>query len=312
MTSERSLRIGGARLHVREVGDGPPVLLINGLGTHTAMWAPLERALPDFRLIEFDAPGTGQSATPPHPVTIPALAWIAGRVLEAAGAERADALGYSMGGLVAQQLAVSEPTRVRRLVFVATGCGWGGVPGTLPQMLNLATPLRYWSPAFYRRTIGGLAGGRARHDPEWVNRHGEMRLLHPPTARGYLGQVWSMSAWTSLTMLQRISQPALVVTGDDDPLVPPVNALLLARRLQNARAIVAAGEGHLLLMDSDSAVLDPIREFLATADLGEASVWRDGTVPTDDDVRVAIAATGRQAQPWGVLSALLRRISPVS
>jgi poly(3-hydroxyoctanoate) depolymerase len=56
MTRERSLRIGGVRLHVREVGDGPPVLLINGLGTHTAMWAPLERALAEFHLIEFDSP----------------------------------------------------------------------------------------------------------------------------------------------------------------------------------------------------------------------------------------------------------------
>jgi pimeloyl-ACP methyl ester carboxylesterase len=103
-------------------------------------------------------------------------------VLEEADVERADALGYSMGGLVAQQLAVSEASRVRRLDFVSTGCGWGGVPGALRQVLNIATPLRYWSPAFYRRPIGDLAGGRARDDLEWVDRHGEMRLRHPPTA----------------------------------------------------------------------------------------------------------------------------------
>lgn len=194
MTRERSLRLGGVRLNVREVGEGPPVLLINGIGTHTAMWAPLERALHGFHLVEFDAPGTGQSATPRHPVTIPALAWLAGRVLEAAEVERADLVGYSMGGLVAQQLAVSEPSLVRRLVLVGTSCGWGGVPGTLGPMLNIVTPLRYWSPDFYRRTIGNLAGGRARRDLEWVERHGKLRLLHPPTVRGYLGQVSGASA----------------------------------------------------------------------------------------------------------------------
>lgn len=310
MTRERSLRLGGVRLNVREVGEGPPVLLINGIGTHTAMWAPLERALHGFHLVEFDAPGTGQSATPRHPVTIPALAWLAGRVLEAAEVERADLVGYSMGGLVAQQLAVSEPSLVRRLVLVGTSCGWGGVPGTLGPMLNIVTPLRYWSPDFYRRTIGNLAGGRARRDLEWVERHGKLRLLHPPTVRGYLGQVWSISLWTSLTLLHRISQPTLLVAGEDDPLVPPANALLLARRLQNARVLIAADEGHLLLMDPDSAVLEPIHEFLAAVSLDEAKVWQDAKVATDDDVRAAIAATRRQAQPWGLVSAVLRRLSP--
>jgi hypothetical protein len=79
--------------------------------------------------------------------------------------------------------------------------------------------------------------------------------------------------------------------------VPPANALLLARRLQNVRVLAAPGEGHLLLMDPDSAVLDPIREFLAAADFDVASVWQDARIPTDDDVRVAIAATRHQAQP---------------
>src|SRR4051794_20910420 len=121
---ERTIRVGGVRLHVREVGrGGPPVLLINGLGAHTAMWEHLEQALSGLHLIEFDAPGVGQSPAPPFPVTIPALAWLAKRVLEATGVNRADVLGYSMGGLVAQQLAISTPRLVRRLVLVATSCG---------------------------------------------------------------------------------------------------------------------------------------------------------------------------------------------
>lgn len=116
--------------------------------------------------------------------------------------------------------------------------------------------------------------------------------------------------WTSLTLLHRISQPTLLVAGEDDPLVPPANALLLARRLQNARVLIAADEGHLLLMDPDSAVLEPIHEFLAAVSLDEAKVWQDAKVATDDDVRAAIAATRRQAQPWGLVSAVLRRLSP--
>ena len=71
---ERSVEVDGLRLHVREVGSGDPLLLINGIGAHTAMWTPLEEVLDEFHLIEFDAPGTGQSATSSYPVSIPALA----------------------------------------------------------------------------------------------------------------------------------------------------------------------------------------------------------------------------------------------
>lgn len=305
---QRSVRHGGVRLHVRDLGEGPPVLLINGLGAHTAMWAPLERVLAArFRVIEFDAPGTGQSSTPPYPVSIPALAWLARCVLDDVGVSSADVLGYSMGGIVAQQLAVAAPGRVRRLVLVATSCGLGGVPGRLGPLLNLATPLRYWSPAFYRRTVADFAGGRARHDPKWVEEHGRLRQLHPPTNAGYLGQVLTVSAWSSLPLLRRICQPTLVVAGDDDPLVPPANTMLLARHVRNARALIATGEGHLLLMDTDSSVLEPIRDFLSAQPLEEAPVWSKARHIDDDDLRQAIAATSRQAQPWGLVNASLRR-----
>jgi pimeloyl-ACP methyl ester carboxylesterase len=308
---ERSTRVAGVRLHVRDVGVGAPVLLINGLGTHTAMWAPLEEVLVGhFRLIEFDAPGTGQSSTPSCPLTIPALAWLVQGVLDSVGVERADVLGYSIGGLIAQKLAVTAPARVRRLVFVGTSCSWGGVPGRLRPMLNLATPLRYWFPAFYRNSVGNLAGGRARHDPDWVSEQGKLRMLHPPTTQGYLGQVFTVSAWSGLPLLRRIHQPALVVSGGDDPLVPPANALLLARHMSNARALVAHGEGHLLLMDANSAVLEPIREFLAAEELADAPVWREAQAVSAAELREAITAARHQAQPWGVVSAIMRALYP--
>src|SRR5438105_15774061 len=102
---ERSVCLDGLWIHVREVGEGPPVLLINGVGASTAMWACLEEALAGFRVISFDAPGAGRSAAPLLPVSIPRVARLAALVLDATGVERADVIGYSMGGIVAQQLA---------------------------------------------------------------------------------------------------------------------------------------------------------------------------------------------------------------
>jgi poly(3-hydroxyoctanoate) depolymerase len=306
---ERMIRVDGVRLHMRETGDGPPVLLINGIGAHTAMWGTLEPALAGFRLIEFDAPGTGRSAMLPYPVTIPALAWLAARLLDTLEVQRADVLGYSMGGFVAQQLAASTPERARRLVLVSTSCGWGGIPGELGAMVNVATPLRYWSPAFYRRTIGGLAGGRARRDPEWVDRHGEMRRRHPPTTWGYFGQVMSSAGWSGLSLLRLIRQPTLVVTGDDDPLVPKENAVLLAGRLPRARVLMAPGEGHLLLMDAASTVLEPIRDFLAADSVEDSAAWRYAREVGEEEMRAAGAASRRGAQPWGTVSWIMRALN---
>jgi poly(3-hydroxyoctanoate) depolymerase len=276
---EQVCQIDGLRVFVREVGEGPPVLLINGVGGHTAMWAPLEQALPGFHLIEFDAPGTGRSQTPRLPRSVLSMAHLAAGVLDVVDVPQADVIGYSLGGVVGQELAATAPERVRRLVLAATTCGLGAVPGDPAAMLNLATPLRYWSHTFYSRTLGGLAGGKARNNPEFVARHGEERMRHKPSMQGYTGQMIGAAAWSTLPSLPTIIAPTLIVMGDDDPLVPPANGALLAERISEARLLVAPGEGHLLLMDPESAVLEPIREFLGTRNLGSAPIWRELDVP---------------------------------
>ena len=298
--------VSGVRLRIRDLGEGRPVLLLNGIGAHTAMWEPLEQVLGAFRVIEFDAPGTGRSGMSAFPVSIPALARLAARVLDEAGVSTADVIGYSMGGMVAQQLAASAPRRVRRVGLVATSCGWGAVPGRPEALLNLATPLRYWSKTFTGLTVGSMTGGRARLDRAWVERHSELRRLHPPSALGYAGQLLSSSLWCGLPLLARIRAPTLVVTGDDDPLVPAANAMLLASRLVRARVLLAPGEGHLLLMDPESTVLEPTRDFLGAEPLETARVWRGSRVVTLRDAAAAIGATPHQMQPWGVLSSMLR------
>jgi pimeloyl-ACP methyl ester carboxylesterase len=303
---ERSIRLDWLSIHVRDVGEGPPVLLINGVGASTAMWASLEGALTGSRVISFDAPGAGRSAAPLLPVSIPRVARLAALVLDAVGVERADVIGYSMGGIVAQQLATDAPDRVRRIVLAGTTCGLGAVPGAPMAMLHLLVPARYLSSSIYARTIGGIVGGRARHDRACVAELVAIRVRHV-SIRGYLGQMLSLSRWSGLPLLPRILHPTLVVSGDDDPLAPLVNAMLLVRLLPQARMLLAAGEGHLLFMHGDSPVLGPIREFLAAESLDEAPVWSTGLTVTDDELRSAIPPVRAQAQPWGAIGALLRR-----
>src|SRR4051812_46285806 len=308
-SSERVFRIRGLRLQVRESGSGAPVLALNGIGAHLAMWRPLERALDGIRLIAFDAPGSGRSQTPPAPLTLAGHARVAERVLDALGYDRVDVLGYSFGGLVAQHLARRAPGRVRRLVLACTTPGWGGVSGSWRAMVHVSTPLRYYSRAYYERSIGELVGGRARTDADWLARHGEERRAHPPAPLGYAWQLAALSVPPgTLPWLHTLPQPTLVVAGDDDPLLPAVNSLMLAERIPRARLLLAPGEGHLLLLDPDSAAHPVIRDFVtseepATSDAFAATV-------TVDRARV-VAALGEQpfvAHPAWALNAATRAL----
>jgi len=298
---EATLRLEGERIHVREVGEGPPVLLINGLGAHTAMWEALEGALDGFRVVSFDAPGTGRSSTPLVPMGVGRLARLAAQVLDHFEIERADVLGYSMGGIVTQQLCHDFPARVRRAVLVATSPGLGGVHGDALAMLNIATPARYLSPRLYMLTIGSLVGGKARTDREWIARHGAIRLRCRPSIRGYVNQLAGLTGWSGLPLLERIEHPVLVVTGDGDPLNPVANSLLIAHLLRDGRVLVVRDEGHLLLMDPEGDALPAIRDFLDAERLDPAADV------SADEVRRALGEARWQLQPWGLLSARLRR-----
>jgi poly(3-hydroxyoctanoate) depolymerase len=154
--------------------------------------------------------------------------------------------------------------RVRRLVLAATGPGLGGVPGSPRVLRELATPRRYYQPDYYRRVAGLIYGGAARHDPDALL-HGKLaRFTHRPTVRGYAAQIYSITGWTSTPWLCRLRQPTLVLAGDDDPIVPLINARILAWRLPNARLHIVRGGGHLFLLErpTDHAAL--VATFLTT------------------------------------------------
>jgi pimeloyl-ACP methyl ester carboxylesterase len=306
---ERTVIAGGTPLHVRETGDGLPLLLINGIGAHVAMWRPLEDALPGVRRISFDAPGTGRSPAARLPRTIGRLADLVTALLDALGLDRVDVLGYSFGGAVAQQLAAEAPDRVRRLVLAATFPGWGGVPGNFSAMIVLGSPLRYHSRQIFMRTAGLVGGGRARTDAAYVRDRWEERSERPPSFTGYTHQLWAMTGWSGLTRLDRITAPTLIVLGDDDPVIPVGNAFLMASRMPDARVLIAPGEGHFLLMDTESAALPAIGAFLTAPALADAPVWRDARRPTAAEAADQLRADGMGAQPWGVVSAAIRTLT---
>jgi poly(3-hydroxyalkanoate) depolymerase len=262
----RFVEVDGVRLRTSVRGSGPPLLLITGLGASLDLAEPFERELTRRRLqaISFDAPGVGQSTAYAWPRRMPGVAGTIEAMLDALGYDRIDVLGVSLGGVVAQQLARQAPHRVRRLVLAATGAGLGGVPGSPRVLLALATPRRYVNPDYYRRVAGRIYGGGARRDPDALLHGSVARFIERPTLRGYVGQLYAIGGWTSMPWLHRLPQPTLVLAGDDDPIVPLVNARILARRIPGARLHVVSGGGHLFLLERPAEVARLVTDFLTT------------------------------------------------
>lgn len=241
--------------------DRPPLLLCNGIGASLDLLDPFVEALdPAIGVIRFDPPGVGGSPVPPLPYSFPALARLVGRMLDTLGHQQADVLGISWGGGLAQQFALQNPHRCRRLVLVATATGWMMVPAG-PRVLSImATPRRYWDADYARAVAGRIYGGDLRDHPELV----QHLLLDPGrrlSARGYLYQLATGAGWTSTPFLPLIRQPTLVLAGADDPIVPLVNARMMARLLPDARLHVYP-DGHLGLLTRRDELAAAVAEFL--------------------------------------------------
>jgi pimeloyl-ACP methyl ester carboxylesterase len=229
------------------------------------MWAPLARELHErgFQTIAYDASGTGHSPARLVPQRPPGLARQAAHLLDALGLAEVDVLGVSFGGGIAQELAVRNPHRIRRLVLASTACGLGGVPGTPVALGLLATPLRYYSPRFLRSTARWMYGPVADSDGRLMQQQVVARRARPPTLWGYASQLYAVAGWTSLPWLHRIVAPTLVLSGAKDPIVPPMNARILARRIPHASVQVIPDAGHLLLMDHARECAALVGDFLA-------------------------------------------------
>ncbi len=251
-------------LRVARIGQGEPLLLINGLGANLEMWQPLVRELADeHEVIAFDLPGTGRSARPRWPLRMPQLAEVVTDLLDELGYEELDVLGYSLGGIVAQELAHRAPARIRRLVLCATTPGLPSMPPNPLVTALMLTPARYWNRQLAELILPVIAGGRTARDPRELRAGLDQRLLAPPSAMGYLYQLYALSGWSSHPWIQRVRHPALVVHGDRDPVVPLVNGRYLAEALPNGRLEVVRGGGHLFLLDEPRSVAPALTAFLA-------------------------------------------------
>jgi len=254
-------------IHYESTGAGAPVLLVMGLGMSATGWwrtvPVLESA--GLRVITFDNRGVGRSARPPGPYTTAMLADDAVAVLDAAALERAHVYGISLGGMIAQEIALRHPDRVAHLTLGATTPGGpraiAADDATLAffqRRAQMPAPEAVWAsvPYNYSARTRGEHGDRIAQDIS-------QRLRYPIEAEFYAAQLAAAIAHDAHDRLAEIRAPTLVVHGLEDVMVPPANGRLLASRIPGARLLELSGAAHLYPTDEPRADRE-IADFLTT------------------------------------------------
>ena len=262
--------------------DGaPPLLLVMGMGFSSRAWHTLPALLrQDFRVIQFDNCGTGRSTEPRGIYRTGRMADDAAAVLDAAGVEAAFVFGISMGGMIAQELALRHPRRVRALVLGATFAGHlrSRKPSlrTGYDLVQVVARGRGVKPARVARLL--VSSGHYAADPDgflaWL------RCTERAPPRITIRQMAAVALHDAASRLRDLHVPTLVITGDRDRLVPPANSRTLAALIPGARLVELPGAGHVFPVERPRETVAALKEFfLGPAGAGPGPPRRAGASP---------------------------------
>jgi pimeloyl-ACP methyl ester carboxylesterase len=258
--------VNGTNIYWHAQGDGEPLLLIMGLGATSDGWHRVAPVLAkDYRVIVFDNRGVGRSDVPEGPYAISTMADDAAAVLDAAGVASAHVFGASMGGYIAQELALRHPSRVRSLVLGCTGCGARETVRAAPDVLATLGAVASMPREQGRRAMVPFIydAGTAR---ELIEQDIVITVAATFTPAGYLAQLQGIRTWPgSHDRLKAIAVPTLVIHGDSDLLVPPENGRILAGAIPGARLVMLPSASHLFMTDQPVASMAAVRAFLEDA-----------------------------------------------
>lgn len=261
--------VNGITIACETHGDGPPLVLIAGVGYGGWFWHKVVPALSArFRVITFDNRGAGGSDKPKGPYTITEMADDVAGLLDALHSERACVLGHSLGGFIAQELAVQRPDLLDKLILAGTHHGG---PSAIPIPEEALTILlqRDGNPLelFHRGMAVATAPGFRERKPEAIRELLRYRATGPVPPAAYEAQVSAGASMGLLTegdvtaRLAQIRVPTLVLFGEHDRVVPTGNATLLARKIPDARVTILPDTGHLFPLEDPDATAAAIMAF---------------------------------------------------
>lgn len=262
------LQLKELKLYYEVHGEGPPFLLISETACHGEVWKTYQ--VPEFsrdhRVIIYDQRGTGRSDKPSMEYTTKMLADDAASLLDHLRAERAIVYGHSMGGRVAQLVALDYPQKVKRLILASSGASHStrGIPLKMCMELVEKGYERYARDHAMR--IGFTEKFVTEH-PDQVEKFLEIRLANLPPLECYLRHVIARQAHDTSGRLKDIHVPTLITVGDDEgktttDISHRASAEILCRSIPNAKLVVFADSGHYYFFSNPEATNEAIREFL--------------------------------------------------
>ena len=261
--------VNGVNLYYETHGSGDPLVLISGLGYDHWQWHKMAPGLSQhFQVIVFDNRGAGESDKPAGPYTAQLLADDVAALLQALGHEQTFVMGHSMGGFVAQALALSRPDRVRKLILASTNFGGPRHIPVTQEALAVLTDTQSDPIERLRKGIGiSTAPGWAESHPDFVQAWLEYRAQHPIDPTGYnaqmgIGMALLAEAACFEGKLKDVAAPTLILFGAHDKVVPPGNADLLAKEIPNSTIHILPNAGHLFPFEVPDEANEVIVKFL--------------------------------------------------
>ena len=258
----------GIELYYEMHGEGKPLVLISGLGYSMWQWHKMVPFLAEhFQVVIFDNRGVGQSDKPAGPYTAQMLAADTVGLLDALGIEKAIIMGHSMGGFIAQALALDFPQRVDKLILCSTNFGGPHhIPVTAEAMKVLTDVSSDPLTRFRNGLIVSTAPGWAEKNPEIIQTWIEWRVANPIEPAPYQAQLTIGLGLLSEAVafenkLHRLNVPTLILFGEHDKVVPPENASLLAKQIASSNVVTFPDAGHFFPIEIPEAASCAVIEF---------------------------------------------------
>ena len=262
------VKVNDINIYYETHGKGFPLVMIMGFSGNLYWWDPslIEKLARRFRVIIFDNRGSGRTDAPKFDYSMKMFADDTSGLMKALNIQSAHVLGSSMGGAIAQELAINYPERIEKLVLCSTNCGFSKSVLPSPQVLKFMTSGRMGLAADeedLKRTFSLMfTEDFIRKNPSFLEQFSERMRNYPITPEGYRGQAIANAKFNTYSRLPSIKVPTLVIHGKKDIILPPENARILAERIPGAKLVIFENHPHAMLYQEIDEVIKVIIEFL--------------------------------------------------
>ena len=281
-TSEKIVQVGDIDIAYKMSGNGEPILLISGGSADKNAWDPsfISDLSSNHTVIVFDNRGVGNTTIGSQPYTIEQLANDTAGLLDALEIQNANVLGYSLGSYIAQQLTITNPEKVNRLILAGASCGGKDSMPKPPAFLEfqseivnkISNNVSISQEENRALTVASLGEGWIRLHPESLENvpegQGFFASISPEAQEGQknIGHIWEATDWDGVCdELARIAKPTLVITGtDDNQYQPHGNSLIIAGKIPGAWLVQIENAGHAVMDQYPDEINKILQTFLST------------------------------------------------